>query len=211
MDSQKTQTGENKESLLWYPCETFAPMQFQHHKTKSCILLQSTKQSSSHVNGVLQGLQNSFSCRKDGDSCVLRTSVRHCTSMEHADSQFFCWTKATAHCLLSGYEWIDIVETTTKTQKPGFHLYFSLIFLPFSFFFWWQDKRKTQDSSETLILIVDFQCWMHTAKTEVTTMKVRLLIIVSYCYWPPNRQIRYPLPSTKLNRRMGRKHVQAQS
>lgn len=150
MDSQKTQTGENKEFLLWYPCETFAPMQFQHHKTKSCILLQSTKQSSSHGNGILQGLQNSFSCRKeDGDSCVLWTSVRHYASMEHPDSQFFCWTKATAHCLLSGYAWIDIVETTTKTQKPGFHLYFSLIFffLPFSFF----SDDKTREKHRTVV------------------------------------------------------------
>lgn len=38
-------------------------MQCQHHKTRSCILLQPTKRSSPYVNGILQGLRNSFSCR----------------------------------------------------------------------------------------------------------------------------------------------------
>lgn len=184
---------------LWSPCETVAPMQLQHHKTRSCIPLWTMKWVSRCRDS---RIPPAAGWKENKDSHILGTFERHLASMEHTDSQYTSdCTKAAAHCLLTSYTWKDTVETTTTKQTPQSDVHSSLtFFLPFSIFFpWCQGKRNSQSSSEIAILSADFQCWMHTAKTEVTMTEVGetanhcLLLLLT------SSQIHHPVLSAKLN------------
>lgn len=151
MDSQKTQTEENKESpskSLWNICANAVPApqnQKLHspttHETKFTLCERYTARTPK------------FFQLQVGKKMKILVYFGHLwDTMEHADSQYFCWTKATAHCLLSGYAWIDTVETTINPLTPRFHLNFSLIF---SFFLLTRKKKNTGQQWDT-----NSQCWL---------------------------------------------------
>lgn len=132
---------------LWSPCEALAPMQLQHHKTRSCIPLWTMKWVSRCRDS---RIPPAAGWKENKDSHILGTFERHLASMEHTDSQYTSdWTKAAAHCLLTSYKWKDTVETTTTKQTPRFDVHPSLIFF-FLFLFFFPDA-KTKETHRAVV------------------------------------------------------------
>lgn len=97
--------------------------------------------------------------KENEDSCVLYTSLRHCTSLEYVGFQYFCWRKITIACL---HAWKDTIETTSRI----------LDFISFILLLMKEQKIIQKDSRERLILNADFQYCTNIAKTHVMTTKV---------------------------------------
>lgn len=105
--------------------------------------------------------------KENEDSCVLCTPLRYCTSLERVGFQYFCWRKTTTVCL---YVRKDTTETTSRIQRPGFHLLLFILLLMKEQKNIQKNSRK--DSSDRLILSADFQHCMNIAITDVMTTKV---------------------------------------